>query len=347
MLDSGPALLRLLLGFRPAGEATAEILGDGAAGVSRALASVVPLHETLLAARLPTGPVPTSFTDAVAAWIVNAVRGPDSAIPNEAAVAVARLGEIPRAVARARLRLFLLVLGGGGLRWLEGLGVGLAVRAGLGRVGPPRRSPAPRPLDRPEIDAARVRRWRRARAPAEPIEALLVRDGVPMSLASEIAGRFAEAPDWPGSLRGHDRKPGGLRRHTLRVLETMREETATWPGDTRAAAAVVAAAHDLGKHVTYRRVAPDRWVGVAATPHDALSAILLAQCPAWPAFASAETRAAVLQCLHAEHAPEGLSANAPPLARDLLAALKRADAAAAREVAPAPDGGARGPADAA
>ena len=100
---------------------------------------------------------------------------------------------------------------------------------------------------------------------------------------------------------------------------------------------MVAAAHDLGKLVAYRRVAPDRWVGVAATPHDTLSAILLAQCPAWGAFASADIRAAALQCLHADHAPEGLPANAPPLARELLAALKRADAAAAREATPAPD----------
>ena len=68
----------------------------------------------------------------------------------------------------------------------------------------------------------------------------------------------------------------------------MKEETAGWPDDARAAAAVVAAAHDLGKLVAYRRVAPDRWIGVAATPHDTLSAILLAQCPAWAAFASAD-----------------------------------------------------------
>jgi hypothetical protein len=155
------------------------------------------------------------------------------------------------------------------------------------------------------------------------------------------------APDWPGSLRGHDREPGGLRRHTRRVLEAMCEKTAGWPAEPRAAAAVVAAAHDLGKLVAYRRVGPDRWVGTAATPHDALSAMLLAQFPAWRAFASAATRAAVLQCLHADHAPEGLPANAPPLAREILAALKRADAAAARNAPPVPGGSAGGPADAA
>ena len=144
-LDSGPAILRPLLGVRPAGEAAHEILGDGAAGVSRALAAVMPLREALLAARRPTRAAPASFTDAVAAWIVDAVRGPDPTIPNEATVAVARLEEIPRAVARARLRLVLLVLGVGGLRWLEALAVGLAVRAGLGRMAPPRRPAASAP----------------------------------------------------------------------------------------------------------------------------------------------------------------------------------------------------------
>jgi hypothetical protein len=340
-LDSGPAILRPLLGFRPAGDAVPEILADGAASVSRTLASMVPLREALLAARRPTRPAPRNVTEAVAARIVEAVRGPDRTLPPEATAAVVRLEEIPRAMARARLRLVLLVLRVGGLRWLESVAVGLALRACLGRVAPPLRPPAPRLLDPPERDGTGSRRWRRARTPADPIETALVGDGVLAALASEIAGRFAAAPDWPGSLRGHDREPGGLRRHTRRVLETMRGQTTSWPADARAAGAVVAAAHDLGKLVAYRRVGPERWVGAAATPHDALSAMLLAQCPAWRAFASAETRAAILQCLQAEHAPEGLPANAPPLARELLAALKRADAVAAREA------GAGGPADAA
>ena len=346
-LDSGPAILRPLLGVRPAGEAAAEILGDGAAGVSRALTAMTPLREALLTARQPTRAAPANCTDAVAAWIADAVRGSDSTVPNEVAVAVARVEEIPRAVTRARLRLVLLVLGVGGLRWLEALAVGLAVRAGLGRMAPPRRPPGPRPLGRPEMDGEGTRRWRRGRDSADPIESALVGSGVPAPLASEIAGRFAEAPDWPGSLRGHDREPGGLRRHTLGVIEQMKEATASWSVDARSAAAVVAAAHDLGKLVAYRRVGPERWIGMAATPHDTLSAILLAQCPVWPAFASAETRAAILQCLHAGHAPEGLPANAAPLARELFAALKRADGAAARERAPAPDARARGPVDAA
>jgi hypothetical protein len=340
-------MLRPLLGFQSAEEAAAEILGDGAAGVSRALAAVMPLRETLLTARRPTRAGPASLTDAVAAWIADAVRGPDSTVPREATAAVARLEEVPRAVARARLRLVLLVLRVGGLRWLEALAVGLAVRAGLGRMAPPHRPPGPRPLGRTEMVADGTHGWRRKRGSADPIEAALVGSDVPAALASEIARRFAEAPDWPGSLRGHDREPGGLRRHTLGVIEQMKEATASWSADARSAAAVVAAAHDLGKLVTYRRVGPDRWIGMATTPHDTLSAILLAQCPAWPAFATAETRAAILQCLHAGHAPEGLPANAAPLARELFAALKRADGAAARETALVPNARAEEPVDAA
>jgi len=102
----------------------------------------------------------------------------------------------------------------------------------------------------------------------------------------------------------------------------------------KTAAAVVAAAHDLGKLVAYRRVGPDRWVGSGTTPHDRLSAMLLARCGSWPAFASPETRAAILQALAAQHAPDGLPENAPSLSRHLLVTLAEADAAAAREGTP-------------
>jgi hypothetical protein len=144
------------------------------------------------------------------------------------------------------------------------------------------------------------------------------------------------APDWPGSLRGHDREPGGLGRHTERVLARMAQVSAGWAPEDRMAAAVVAVAHDLGKLVAYRRVGPDRWVGSGTTPHDRLSAMILARCPSWPAFALPETRAAVLQALVSQHAPEGLPDNAGPLARKLLAALADADAAAARDGTPQP-----------
>jgi hypothetical protein len=87
----------------------------------------------------------------------------------------------------------------------------------------------------------------------------------------------------------------------------MAQASAGWPLEGRMAAAVVAAAHDLGKLVAYRRVGPDRWVGSGTTPHDCLSAMIL------------------------QHAPEGLPENASPLSRQLLAALAEADAAAARD----------------
>jgi hypothetical protein len=160
--------------------------------------------------------------------------------------------------------------------------------------------------------------------------------GVPITLAGEIAGHLAAAPDWPGSLRGHDREPGGLRRHTERVLARISQASAHWSPEAKMAAAAVAAAHDLGKLVAYRRVGSDRWVGSGTTPHDCLSAMILARCPSWPTFASPATRAAVLQALASQHAPEGLPDNAVPLSRQLLVALAEADAAAARDGTPQP-----------
>jgi hypothetical protein len=346
-LDAGPAIVRPVLGVRPATEAVPEILGDGAAGISRAVAAVTPQRQALVAAQRPAPAPPTGVIEAVAASIVDAIRGPDRTIPREAPAAVARLDEVARAVARAHRRLVGLVLGVGACRWLEALIVALAIQAGLHRLAPRHRPPGPRPLDGPQGRALETRRWRRRCAAPDPIEKALVRIGVPGALAGQIAAQFAEAPDWPGSLRGHDPEPGGLGRHTRRVIERMTEETASWPDDGRVAGAVVGAAHDLGKLVAYRRVGPDRWVGCAATPHDTLSAILLAQCPAWPAFASAAARAAILQCLHAEHAPEGLPVNAPPLARELLVALARADAEAARATASTPEADRETPDDAA
>jgi hypothetical protein len=346
-LDTGPAIVRPLLGVRPATEAVPEILGDGAAGISRAVAAVTPLRQALVAARRPAPAPPAGLAEAVAEWIGDAVRGPDRTIPREATAAVARLDEVIRAVARARRRLVGLALGVGGCRWLEAFAVGIAIQASLRRLGPSHGPPGPRPLEGPEGREQGTRGGPRRRPSADPIEGALVWTGVPAALAGQIAEQFAEAPDWPGSLRGHDHEPGGLGRHTRRVIERMTQETASWPDDGRVAAAVVAAAHDLGKLVAYRRVGPDRWVGCAATPHDTLSALCLAQCPAWPAFASADTRAAILQCLHAEHAPEGLPANAPPLARELLAALARADTEAARATLSTPEADRETPDDAA
>ena len=329
-LDTGPAPLRWLLGLRPAREVAREILGDGAAHIDREVTAVATLLPALRAARRPGPPIATSFTDAVATRVVEAVRGPDRTAPPEAARALARLERLPDAVARARLRLVLLVLGLGSLRWLECLGAGLAVGAWLRHRTPSARPTAARPLAPPRADG-QSRGWRQPPAPTDPIGRALVGAGVPVGLAGEIAAHLAAAPDWPGSLRGHDREPGGLGRHTERVLARMAQASAAWPPEGRMAAAVVAAAHDLGKLVAYRRVGPDRWVGSGATPHDCLSAMILTRCPSWPAFASPETRAGILQAVACQHAPEGLPDNAAPLSRQLLVALAAADAGAARD----------------
>jgi hypothetical protein len=332
-LDAGPTPLRWLLGVRPAREVAREILGDGVAQIDREMAAVARMLPTLRAARRPGPPVATSFTEAVATRVVEAIRGPDRTVPPEAVRALERLERLPDAVARARLRLVLLVLGLGSLRWFECLGVGLAVRAWIRHRTPPTPPPAARPLAPLRADGT-PGGWRRSRPPTDPVGRALVSADVPVALAGEIAGHLAAAPDWPGSIRGHDREPGGLGRHTVRVLARMAQASAAWSPEARMAAAVVAAAHDLGKLVAYRRVGPDRWVGSGTTPHDRLSAMILARCPSWPAFASPEARAAILQALASQHAPEGLPDNAARLARKLLAALAEADAAAARDAAP-------------
>ncbi len=329
-LDTGPAPLHWLLGLRPAREVAREILGDGAAHIDRDVTAVAPLLPALRAARRPGPPIATSFTDAVATRVVEAIRGPDRTAPPEAARTLAQLERLQGAVARARLRLVLLILGLGSLRWLECLGVGLAVRAWIRHRTPSARPLTARPLAPPRADC-QSRRWRHLPAPTDPIGRALVGAGVPIGLAGEIAGHFAAAPDWPGSLRGHDQEPGGLGRHTERVLARMAQASAAWPPEGRMAAAMVAAAHDLGKLVAYRRVGPDRWVGSGTTPHDCLSAMILTRCPSWPTFASPETRAAILQAVAYQHAPEGLPDNAAPLSRQLLVALAAADAGAARD----------------
>jgi hypothetical protein len=337
-LDTGPAPLRWLLGLRPARDVARHILGDGAAGVERELAAVAPWLPALRAARRPATPGPASLTDAVATRVVEAIRGPDRTVPSDATTALVHLERIPDAVARARLRLVVFVLGLGGLRWLECLGLGFVARTWIRRRIPAPSPPHTRSLAPPEVATRNRRAHRRVRPPADPIGEALAAAGVLESLATEIAGHLARAPDWPGSLRGHDAEPGGLRQHTLRVLTRMAGASASWPPDMRSAAAVVAAAHDLGKLVAYQQVGPGRWVGTATTPHDCLSAILLTRCPSWPAFGSGEMRAAILQAVASQHAPEGLPANAPSLARQLLATLAEADAAAARGGSGTPNG---------
>jgi hypothetical protein len=328
-LDAGPAPLRWLFGVRPAREMASEILGDSAADIDREMAAVATLLPGLRTARRPGPPASTSLTEAVATRVVEAIRGPDRTVPPEASRALVRLDRLQDAVALARRRLIGLVLGLGSLRWLEGLGTGLAIRASVRHGNPSRPPPAARPLT-PSRAGGAGRRWRHARPPTDPIARALVTAGVRVVLAGEIAGPFAAYPEWPGSLRGHDHEPGGLRQHTERVLTLTTQASRDWPPEARMAAAVAAAAHDLGKVVAYRRAGPDRWVGSATTPHDCLSAMLLARCPSWRTFASPETRAAILQTLAAQHAPEGLPDNATSLARQLRITLAEADAAAAR-----------------
>jgi hypothetical protein len=172
-------------------------------------------------------------------------------------------------------------------------------------------------------------------------------------VARELAAWFETAPDTPGSLRGHDREPGGLKRHTLDVVRAMalavdaagvpldggRSRPAT-PSE-RQAALTLAAAHDLGKVIVYQRDEGYDWTANAAVPHDSLGAQLLAELPALLAAFSPAELEALLVAAAVAHSPALLPLNASPLARALAGWLKRADAEAA---ALAADGG---PADAA
>jgi hypothetical protein len=157
----------------------------------------------------------------------------------------------------------------------------------------------------------------------------------------------------PGSLRGHDREPGGLKRHTLDVVRAMARavDTVGVPLDggrsrpatpsERQAALTLAAAHDLGKVIVYQRDEGYDWTANAAVPHDSLGAQLLAELPALLAAFSPAELEALLVAAAVAHSPALLPLNASPLARALAGWLKRADAEAA---ALAADGG---PADAA
>jgi hypothetical protein len=98
-----------------------------------------------------------------------------------------------------------------------------------------------------------------------------------------------------------------------------------WDPAVRRLALVLAAAHDLGKLVTYRRVSAADWMGSPATPHDSLSATLLRQCPGFTALGPPDHREALLLACFHYHDPESLPSNAAPLARWLMAALIEAD----------------------
>ena len=154
---------------------------------------------------------------------------------------------------------------------------------------------------------------------------------VPEPVASDIATWFARAPHTPGSLKGHDRRAGGLVEHTLDVVKEIGRLTRGAPARERALAATLAASHDLGKLLSYREDAYGTWTAHSAVPHDSLGAQALALCPSLRlAFAPSEIEDLLL-ALHTEHAPDLVPSNCRPRVQQLRRWLKEADAAAAEQ----------------
>lgn len=154
---------------------------------------------------------------------------------------------------------------------------------------------------------------------------------VPEPVARDIATWFARAPHIPGSLKGHDRRAGGLVEHTLDVMKEINRLTQGAPARERALAATLAASHDLGKLLSYREDADGTWTAHSAVPHDSLSAQILALCPSLRLAFSASEAEDLLLALHTEHAPDLVPSNCRPRVQQLRRWLKEADAAAAEQ----------------
>jgi hypothetical protein len=154
---------------------------------------------------------------------------------------------------------------------------------------------------------------------------------VPEPVAGDIAAWFARAPRTPGSLKGHDRRTGGLVEHSLDVVKEIHRLTDGAAARERALAATLAASHDLGKLLSYREDAHGTWTAHSAVPHDSLGAQMLALCPSLRlAFAVSEIEDLLL-ALHSEHAPDLVPSNCRPRVQQLRRWLKQADAVAAEQ----------------
>jgi hypothetical protein len=152
---------------------------------------------------------------------------------------------------------------------------------------------------------------------------------VPERVASDIAAWFALAPRTPGSLKGHDRRAGGLAEHTLDVVKEINRLTRSAPARERALAATLAASHDLGKLLSYREDACGTWTAHSSVPHDSIGAQMLAVCPSLRlAFGPCEVEDLLL-ALHTEHAPDLVPSNSRARVQQFRRWLKEADAAAA------------------
>lgn len=198
----------------------------------------------------------------------------------------------------------------------------LALRAGVG--GRTAVNPIALTLRTPRLRTMAMALEARLHPDRGPIGRFLRREGLSHALAFEVDRIVRAHPAWPGSLKGHDAKPGGLWRHALAVGHLMAAKADGHGTETRRAAAFLGTVHDLGKLITYWPTASG-WTSHPAHPHDSLSARLVLQLGSFRSALPETTRRALLQALRDYHSPEVFAQNAPPLARELLAWLQDAD----------------------
>lgn len=347
----GASGLRALTGFPPAPSPQAvTILGRARADVAESWRRAAS-HTAMLPRR--TGsvrdtPVVTSglrrlVQDAVASLATSTreafapAQAPKPAHPAEvslAATVVTHLAAAHEAAAAAHVEVRHLLFRATiwSLVPLSGAAVALTIVSStfiaLRRLSPPVPPPTSLPLTplRPETSAAL------RPSKVDPfLTGILATQLVPEPMAADIAAWFARVPHVPGSLKGHDRRTGGLVEHTLDVVKEINRLTRGAPTRERALAATLAASHDLGKLLSYREDAYGTWTAHSAVPHDSLGAQVLALCPGLRRVFAADEVEDLLLALHTEHAPDLVPSNCRLRVQRLRGWLKEADGAAAAQ----------------
>lgn len=347
----GARALRALTGFPPAPSPQAvAILGRAQVDVADAVRRAASLAETLpqragpardtdvAASRLSrfvqdtVGSLATSARDSFAPGETSQVTRPEEVRPATAVVGHLAAAQAAAATAHIEVRHLLFRSTIWSLVALSGTAVAMTL-VGFTIVALCRLSPSvPPPTSLPLTPRRHGATASRLPSTADPIlVGGLTTYLVPEPVAGDIAAWFARAPRTPGSLKGHDRRAGGLVEHTLEVVKEINRLTRGASWRERALAATLAASHDLGKLLSYREDAHGTWTAHSAVPHDSLGAQILALCPSLRlAFVPSEVED-VLLALHTEHAPNLVPSNCRPRVQQLRRWLKEADAVTAEQ----------------
>lgn len=343
--------LRAVTGFPPApspqavailGRAQADIAESWRRAVSHAAA--VPRntgparHPTVGAPRLrqlvqdAVGTLATSARESFAPGPAPQLARPEEVPPAAAVVAHLAAAQAAAITAHVGIRHLLLRTTTWSLVALSGAAVAVTFMTftivAIRRLAPAVPPPTSLPLT-PHRHGASAPRSPSGADPA--LVAALTARRVPKPVAADIAAWFARAPHIPGSLKGHDRRTGGLVEHTVDVVKEINRLTDSAPARVRALAATLAASHDLGKLLSYREDAYGTWTAHSAVPHDSLGAQVLALCPSLRLTFTASEVEDLLLALHTEHAPDLVPSNCRTLVHQLRRWLKEADAAAAEK----------------